>query len=130
MFGYSCRLGTSPTSLYSRSKKRSSSLQRQELLQIIQANMEKNNLCFKTSRLATFTTVFIMVTIRFWESVDFCYTVISFYYQGLVYFSLQCPCRWWWGGGGGEGGHQLIGSLIFRAVSTVKLIELKKISNW
>lgn len=63
MFGYSCRLGTSPTSLYSRSKKRSSSLQRQELLQIIQANMEKNNLCFKTSRLATFTTVFIMVTV-------------------------------------------------------------------
>lgn len=107
MFGYSCRLGTSPTSLYSRSKKRSSSLQRQELLQIIQANMEKNNLCFKTSRLATFTTVFIMVTIRFWESIDVCYMVISFYYQGLVYFSLQCPCI----GGGegvGEGGHQLI----------------------
>ncbi|XP_018906967.1 uncharacterized protein nkd isoform X2 [Bemisia tabaci] len=34
----------------SRTKKRSSSLQRQELLQIIQANMEKNNLCFQTSR--------------------------------------------------------------------------------
>uniref|UniRef100_A0A1B6LMG8 Protein naked cuticle homolog n=1 Tax=Graphocephala atropunctata TaxID=36148 RepID=A0A1B6LMG8_9HEMI len=46
----SCRLGTSPGNLHHRSKKRSSSLQRQELLQIIQANMEKNHLCFKTSR--------------------------------------------------------------------------------
>ncbi|XP_014239607.1 GATA zinc finger domain-containing protein 10-like [Cimex lectularius] len=33
-----------------RSKKRSSSLQRQQLLKIIQANMEKNNLPFQTSR--------------------------------------------------------------------------------
>lgn len=31
-------------------KKRSSSMQRQELLQIIQANMEKNNLCFQTAK--------------------------------------------------------------------------------
>ncbi|XP_054278304.1 protein naked cuticle homolog 2 isoform X2 [Macrosteles quadrilineatus] len=46
----SCRQNTVPSGLHSRSKKRSSSLQRQELLQIIQANMEKNNLCFKTSR--------------------------------------------------------------------------------
>jgi naked cuticle len=36
--------------LRQRSKKRSSSLQREELLQIIQANMEKNNLSFQTSR--------------------------------------------------------------------------------
>ncbi|XP_073994006.1 uncharacterized protein isoform X3 [Rhodnius prolixus] len=33
-----------------RAKKRSSSLQRQELLKIIQANMDKNNLSFQTSR--------------------------------------------------------------------------------
>ncbi|KDR00757.1 Naked cuticle-like protein [Zootermopsis nevadensis] len=36
--------------LRQRNKKRSSSLQREELLQIIQANMEKNNLSFQTSR--------------------------------------------------------------------------------
>ncbi|KAJ8882707.1 hypothetical protein PR048_014519 [Dryococelus australis] len=40
-----------PVLLRHRSKKpRSSSLQREELLQIIQANMEKNNLSFQTSR--------------------------------------------------------------------------------
>ncbi|XP_069683252.1 protein naked cuticle homolog [Periplaneta americana] len=39
-----------PQLLRQRSKKRSSSLQREELLQIIQANMEKNNLSFQTSR--------------------------------------------------------------------------------
>lgn len=44
---------SSPTTIYSRYKKRSSSLQRQELLQIIQANMEKNNLCFQTTRYAS-----------------------------------------------------------------------------
>uniref|UniRef100_A0A1B6D9M3 Protein naked cuticle homolog n=1 Tax=Clastoptera arizonana TaxID=38151 RepID=A0A1B6D9M3_9HEMI len=45
------RAGTLPTNMYCRkSDKPSSSLQRQELLQIIQANMEKNNLCFQTSR--------------------------------------------------------------------------------
>ncbi|KAK7578052.1 hypothetical protein V9T40_010257 [Parthenolecanium corni] len=37
------------SNIYSRYKKQSSSLQRQELLQIIQANMAKNNLCFQTS---------------------------------------------------------------------------------
>ncbi|XP_075217666.1 NKD inhibitor of WNT signaling pathway naked cuticle isoform X2 [Lycorma delicatula] len=45
--------GTTPlttSTCCGRNKKRSSSLQRQELLQIIQANMEKNNLCFQTSR--------------------------------------------------------------------------------
>ncbi|RZF45636.1 hypothetical protein LSTR_LSTR010587, partial [Laodelphax striatellus] len=44
--------GNSPSSgtCCGRNKKRSSSLQRQELLQIIQANMEKNNLNFQTSR--------------------------------------------------------------------------------
>jgi hypothetical protein len=41
-----------PQLLRQRSKKRSSSLQREELLQIIQANMEKNNLSFQTSRYA------------------------------------------------------------------------------
>ncbi|XP_065210575.1 protein naked cuticle homolog 1 isoform X2 [Planococcus citri] len=46
-------VNTSPTTIYSRYKKRSSSLQRQELLQIIQANMEKNNLCFQTARKPT-----------------------------------------------------------------------------
>lgn len=39
-----------PPLLRHRNKKRSSSLQREELLQIIQANMEKNNLSFQTSR--------------------------------------------------------------------------------
>lgn len=39
-----------PQLLRQRSKKRSSSLQREELLQIIQANMEKNNLSFQMSR--------------------------------------------------------------------------------
>jgi hypothetical protein len=43
-----------PQLLRQRSKKRSSSLQREELLQIIQANMEKNNLSFQTSRCARF----------------------------------------------------------------------------
>lgn len=43
-----------PQLLRQRSKKRSSSLQREELLQIIQANMEKNNLSFQTSRYAGF----------------------------------------------------------------------------
>lgn len=43
-------INAGPTTIFSKYKKRSSSLQRQELFEIIQANMEKNNLSFQTSR--------------------------------------------------------------------------------
>jgi predicted ATPase len=51
--GYCPGETNTPQLLRQRSKKRSSSLQREELLQIIQANMEKNNLSFQTSRYAS-----------------------------------------------------------------------------
>jgi len=56
-----------PQLLRQRSKKRSSSLQREELLQIIQANMEKNNLSFQTSRYAGFQKKFTTVKFHFYS---------------------------------------------------------------
>lgn len=113
---YRCRLGSSPTSLYSRSKKRSSSLQRQELLQIIQANMEKNNLCFKTSRWAIFTKAFITVTVKVLESIVFSYSykLFSHIANALLYFSSHHRCSGW---GFGEDVCKLIRSYHFCAVS-------------
>lgn len=45
-------------------KKRSGSLQRRELLEIIQANMEKNHLSFQTSRLVFLAKLYKTVVIR------------------------------------------------------------------
>lgn len=63
-----------PQLLRQRSKKRSSSLQREELLQIIQANMEKNNLSFQTSRYASLKKYHSQILVYepgFYNCVDF-----------------------------------------------------------